>query len=422
MNLKSLSKKDLENLKIKLEAEYQKYLEQNLNLDMSRGKPCKAQLDLSNQLLESINYISQENIDTRNYGVLDGISECKNLFSEILDIPANNIIIGGNSTLNMIYDCITRLFIWGSKGNLPWIKHKNIKILCPCPGYDRHFNILEKFNFEMIPINITENGIDIEKVEKLSKEDESIKGIICVPLYSNPTGVCYSDETVSRLAKMETKASDFKIFWDNAYAIHHIYENKSLLNIFTECLKYKTEDRLLYFFSTSKVTFAGAGISILAGSENTITETKNHLNIQTIGYDKINQLRTVNFLKNKENTLLHMKKHSEILKPKFEIVLNSLFSNFSKTDVIKWSKPLGGYFVSIYTMKNCASKIINLCKNAGLILTKAGSTYPKNQDISDNNIRIAPSYPYEDELEKAMHLFCICVKIVSIEKLLQNLE
>lgn len=417
-NFMDLSKDQLLIYKNKLEKEYNKFLNENLSLDMSRGKPCKEQLDLSNSILNMNEYISKDGIDLRNYGLLDGIEEAKELFSDILSINKENIIIGGNSTLNTIYDCVTRLYIFGYRGHTPWRKLSKVKILCPVPGYDRHFDIFEEFGFEMININITKNGIDIDTVEELCKNDELIKGIICVPLYSNPTGTCYSDETIKRLAKMETKAKDFKIFWDNAYAIHYVYEKVDIFDIFTACKPYNTEDRILYFFSTSKINFPGSGIAILAGSKNTISDAKSHLLKQTIGYDKINQLRSVKFLKNKENTLELMKKHADILKPKFDIVLNTLEKNFKNNNLLKWEKPLGGYFVSVDTLEGLAKDVVEMCKKAGVILTDAGSTYPKKLDLKNTNIRIAPSFTKEDELKKAMDIFCICVKLTSIEKIL----
>lgn len=417
-NFYNLTKKELLQEKEKLQKQYNNYLKQNLNLDMSRGKPCKQQLDLSNDMLNINDYISNYNIDLRNYGILDGIKEAKQFFGNLLDINENNIIIGGNSTLNMIYDVIARLYMFGYMDNTPWCNLEKVKFLCPVPGYDRHFDILEKFSFEMINIPIIENGINMDIVEDLCKNDESIKGIICVPLYSNPTGTCYSKETVERLAKMETKAKDFKIFWDNAYAIHYVYEKVELYNIFKACEKYNTQDRILYFFSTSKINFPGGGVSLLAGSDNTIKDTLKHLSKQTIGYDKINQLRTVKFLKNKENTLKFMDKHANILKPKFDIVLNTLEENFSNNPILKWEKPKGGYFVAVDTLEGLAKKVVVMCKELGVTLTDAGSTYPKKQDPKDSNIRIAPSFPSLEELQEAINIFCLCVKIATIDKFL----
>mgnify|MGYP001624305722 CR=1 FL=1 len=417
-NFYNLTKKELLQEKEKLQKQYNNYLKQNLNLDMSRGKPCKEQLDLSNDMLNINDYISNDNIDLRNYGILDGIKEAKQFFGNLLDINENNIIIGGNSTLNMIYDEIARLYMFGYMDNTPWCNLEKVKFLCPVPGYDRHFDILEKFGFEMINIPVTENDINMDIVEDLCKNDESIKGIICVPLYSNPTGTCYSKETVERLAKMKTKAKDFKIFWDNAYAIHYIYEKVELYNIFEACEKYNTQDRILYFFSTSKINFPGGGVSLLAGSDNTIKDTLKHLSKQTIGYDKINQLRTVKFLKNKENTLKFMDKHANILKSKFDIVLNTLEENFSNNPILKWEKPKGGYFVAVDTLEGLAKKVVVMCKELGVTLTDAGSTYPKKQDPKNSNIRIAPSFPSLEELQEAINIFCLCVKIATIDKFL----
>lgn len=417
-NYNNMSKEELIQQRNELKKQYDKYLLEKLELNMSRGKPCKEQLDLSNELLYINDYISKDNIDLRNYGILDGIDEAKELFSNILNINKDNIIIGGNSTLNMIYDAIVRLYIFGYSGSTPWGKLDKVKFLCPVPGYDRHFDILEEFGFEMINIPITKDGIDMDMVERLCKEDQLIKGIICVPLYSNPTGTCYSQQTVERLAKMETKAQDFKIFWDNAYAIHHIYEKIELYDIFKACKKYNTENRILYFFSTSKINFPGSGIALLAGSDETIKDTKKRLSKQTIGYNKINQLKTAKFLKDKENTLKIMEKHAQILKPKFNIVLETLEKNFKNNEILKWEKPLGGYFVSVDTMEGLAKKVVNMCKEAGVVLTDAGSTYPKKLDPKDTNIRLAPSFPSCEELQKAMDIFCICVKITTIDKML----
>ncbi|WP_317367545.1 aminotransferase class I/II-fold pyridoxal phosphate-dependent enzyme [uncultured Tyzzerella sp.] len=417
-NFNTLSKDQLLQCKKELKKQYDKYLIEKLNLNMSRGKPCKEQLDLSNDMLNINDYISSDNIDLRNYGILDGIKEAKELFSNILNINKENIIIGGNSTLNMIYDAISRLYTFGYMDNTPWCKLQKVKFLCPVPGYDRHFDILKKFNIEMINIPITENGINMDMVESLCKEDEYIKGIICVPLYSNPTGTCYSKENIDRLAKMKTKAKDFKIFWDNAYAIHHIYERVELYNIFDACNKYNTQDRIMYFFSTSKINFPGGGVSLIAGSDNTIKDTLKHLSTQTIGYDKINQLRTVKFLKNKQNTLTLMDKHANILKPKFDIVLNTLNTNFKDNPILKWDSPKGGYFVSVYTLDGLAKKVVDMCKGIGVILTDAGSTYPNMLDPKDSNIRLAPSFPTTTELQKAMDIFCLCVKIATIDKMI----
>ena len=417
MNYKEMTKKELlEELEL-VRQKYKEYLKCGLNLDMSRGKPSDEQLDLSNDILKIDTFKTKDGKDARNYGILDGIEEAKELFSDILDLPKENILIGGNSTLNMLYDCIARLYMFGDGENKPWHKYDKIKILCLVPGYDRHFDIMEEFGFEMININLTKDGFDIEKVRSLCKDDDSVKGIICVPVHSNPTGVCFSKKALENLASLETKAKDFKIFYDNAYAIHHIYENIEIDNIFKLCKKYDTLDRLLYFFSTSKITFAGGGISMLCGSDKTIEYTKRHLSKQTIGYDKIAQLKTVLFLKNKNNTIEHMKKHANILKPKFDIVFSKLEENFKDNAILSWENPKGGYFVSVNTEKNLAKEVVRLCKGCGLILTNAGSTYPYKKDENNSNIRIAPSYPPLDELQTAMDIFCICVRLATLEKM-----
>lgn len=421
-DLANLTKAELIEIKEKLIIEYNNYVDKKLSLDMSRGKPDKTQLNLSNRILNNLDsFISEEGIDARNYGVLDGLKEIKDLFSELLDIPASQIIIGGNSSLNLIYDSIARLFMFGSLGEPPWHKHKKIKMICPCPGYDRHFAILNEFGIEMIVVPMTKHGPDMDKVEELVKHDASIRGIVCIPLYSNPTGICYSDEVVERLAKMQTAAKDFKIIWDNAYAVHHLYNEIKLLNIIEVAKKYNTQDRILYFFSTSKVTFAGAGVAIVASGEKNIEDIKKRLAIQTIGYDKLNQLRTAKFFKNAQAVKEHMKKHAEILKPKFDIVLNYLEENFSENHLLKWETPLGGYFISVDTMNGCAKEVVRLAKEAGVILTDAGATYPHKNDPHDSNIRIAPSFAEVEELKTAVQIFGICVKIASVNKLLEQI-
>lgn len=399
---------------------YNAFKAQNFNLDMSRGKPAPAQLNLSNGILDNPvdTYINSEGIDVRNYGTLNGIKECRELFSSLLDIPADNIIIGGNSSLNLIYDAIARLYIFGSLGSTPWGKLDKVKILCPVPGYDRHFAICEEFGFEMISVPMSENGPDMDMVEKLASEDDSIKGIICVPLYSNPDGICYSDDTVERLAKMKTAAEDFKIFWDNAYAVHHIYKEVKLLNIFEECKKYGTDDRILYFFSTSKVTFPGSGVALMASGDRYIEDIRRRFGIQTIGYNKVNQLLTCNFFRTPEGIKQHMKKLGDMLKEKFDVVLDTLDREFDGTGLLKWHKPMGGYFISVYTIDGCAKETVRLAKEAGLSLTNAGAAYPYGKDPHDSNIRIAPSYPNVEELKIAMELFCVCTKLASVNKLL----
>lgn len=419
-DFRNLSKEELINLKADLEKAYKDVKAKNLSLDMSRGRPAASQLDLSNGVLNTLEtYITQEGIDARNYGILDGLKETKKLFSDLLGIPTSKIIIGGNSSLNLLYDTMARLYIFGALGSTPWGKLDKVKFICPCPGYDRHFAIIEEFGFEAVPVPIYENGPDMDIVEKLAK-DPAVKGFIGVPLYSNPGGVCYSDEVVERLAKMETAAEDFKIFWDNAYGVHHIYKETKLMDIFEACKKYGNEDRVLYFFSTSKITFPGSGVALMAASEAYVEEIKKHLGIQTIGFNKLNQLRTIEFFKDADGIREHMKKLAALLRPKFDIVLTKLSDEFAQTDLLKWNKPDGGYFISVDTLNGCAKEVVRLAKEAGVVLTKAGATYPHGDDPNDSNIRLAPSFPNTAELKEAIQVFCICVKLASVNKILSE--
>ncbi len=420
-----MSKSELLSLKLDLENQYINFKEKDLNLNIARGKPSIEQINLSREMLDIIDSesscVSENGLDCLNYGGIDGILEMKKIFSEILGIKQENIIVGGNSSLNMMFDTISCFMTSGNSTEKPWIEQKDIKFLCPCPGYDRHFSILEYFNIEPIIINMNEDGPDMDSVERLVHEDGSIKGIWCVPKYSNPQGYTYSDEVVRRFAKLHPKASDFRIFWDNAYAVHDLSETPTnLLNIMDECIKQGNEDLPIVFCSTSKITFPGAGVAALGASNNNINLLKKRYAVQTIGYDKVNQLRHAYFLKDYKNILKHMKKHREILKPKFDIVLKYLKENFNENKIASFTEPKGGYFVSVNVMNGCASRVVELCKNAGLILTNAGATFPKGKDKYNNNIRIAPSYPEKDELSLAMQLFCICVKLATIEKLLTS--
>lgn len=417
----SYSRDELITLKKELDAKYTEYKARNLALDMSRGKPAGSQLDVTNGILDALeSYITEDGLDARNYGVLDGIPEAKRLFSELLNIPAEKIIIGGNSSLNLMYDTMVRLMLFGTQGYTPWSKLPVVKFLCPSPGYDRHFAICEDLGIEMITIPMKEDGPDMELVEDLVAHDESIKGIWCVPLYSNPQGVCYSEEVVARLGAMKTAAPDFRIFWDNAYGVHHIYSEEKLADIFEVTEKAGNENRVYYFFSTSKITFPGAGVALMASSLSNVAEIKKHMGIQTIGHDKINQLRTVHYFKNADGVRLHMKKLAEELKPKFDIVLTTLEKELAGTGLASWSKPLGGYFVAVDTYEGCAKETVALAKEAGVIMTNAGATFPYKKDLHDRNIRIAPTYPTVEELQTAMELFCVCVKLAGVNKLLEN--
>ncbi len=423
MNISAdMTKEQLLACQAQLQTEYDRLKNCNLQLNMSRGNPSVEQLDLSNGVLTvpMDNYITAEGVDVRNYGILDGIKEVKQLFSELLEIKEDNIIVGGNSSLNLIYDAFARLYIFGKLGSTPWGKLDKVKIICPTPGYDRHFAICEEFGFEMISVPFTKEGVDMDAIEKLCEDDPSIKGIICVPLYSNPTGWCFRDSTVERLVKMKTAAEDFTIFWDNAYAIHHIYKENKLANIFEEAYKYGNEDRILYFFSTSKVTFPGSGVAIVASGDKYIEEIKHHFGKQTIGYNKINQLRTYNFFKNADGIKEHMKKLGAILKSKFDLVLDTLDKEFKDSKILTWNKPDGGYFITAYSIDGCAKEIVRLAKECGLILTPAGACYPYGNDPHDNTMRIAPSYPDLDTLKSAIEVYCVCVKLATVNKLLTN--
>jgi DNA-binding transcriptional MocR family regulator len=417
-----MSKIELEkNLKAEKEV-YEKFCAQAIKLDMSRGKPCKEQLDLSLKMLDlarSASDLKTENgFDARNYAILDGIPEIKRLYADILNVEEREIIAGGSSSLDMMYDAVQRGMQFGFGGLAPWNCLEKIKFLCPSPGYDRHFSICGLFGIEMIPIGLNDDGPDMDEIEKLCAADGSIKGIWCVPRFSNPTGIIYSDEVVRRLSKMKA-AEDFRIFWDNAYAIHVLNDGaRELLDILPECKKAGNPDRVFIFSSTSKVTFAGAGVAFFASSEKNIKEAKNILSIQTIGPDKINQLRHARFLKDKANTLEHMKKHAEILKPKFDAVLKVLLNGLDESGVAEWTKPDGGYFISVNAFPFTAKRVVELAKKAGVIFTQAGATYPYGNDPLDRNIRFAPSLPPLEELITATEIFVNCIKIAAIERLL----
>ena len=423
MDITNLSKVKLLALKEDLEKQYADFQAQNLKLDMSRGKPAGTQLDLTNGILFTLTkYITEDGVDARNYGGLDGIPEAKKLFSGLLDIPTEKIIIGGNSSLNLMYDTMVRFMLFGTGGNTPWSKLDKVKFLCPSPGYDRHFGICEDLGIEMITIPMTEHGPDMDLVEKLAAEDPAIKGIWCVPLYSNPQGIIYSDETVERLGSMKTAAPDFRIMWDNAYGVHHIYTENKVKDIFTVCEQAGNPNRVFYFFSTSKITFPGAGVALLAASPENIVEIKKHMGMQTIGHDKLNQLRTVTYLKNPEGVRDHMEKLAAELRPKFDVVLETLDRELAGTGLAKWTKPQGGYFVAIDTLPGCAKATVALAKSAGVTMTGAGATFPYKKDPNDTNIRIAPTYPTYDELKIAIALFCVCVKLAGVNKLLETAE
>ncbi|MCX7921844.1 MAG: aminotransferase class I/II-fold pyridoxal phosphate-dependent enzyme [Clostridia bacterium] len=422
----SNSIQDLQEYMSQLRKKYDEFKAKGLSYNMSRGKPCTEQLDLSMKMLDypnsSDSCISVDGTDCRNYGGVDGLPEVKELFSQMLEVSTNEIIIGGNSSLNLMHDTIARAIIHGVYGSeLTWGKLPKVKFLCPSPGYDRHFAICELFDIEMINIDMNSDGPDMEAVEKYVREDESIKGIWCIPKYSNPDGITYSDEVVDRLASMVTKAKDFRIFWDNAYVVHHLSDkHDQLKNILEACKAAGNPDRVFIFTSTSKLSFSGAGISMFAASENNINYTRKQISVQTIGPDKINQLRHVHFFKSMQDIEQHMKKHASILKPKFDIVLNVLESELSGKNIAWWNRPNGGYFISFNTMDGCAKAVVAMAAEAGITLTAAGATFPYGKDPRDRNIRLAPSYPSLDELKTAIEVFCICVQLVSLEKIINQ--
>ena len=421
----NLSPQECENELNRLNLLYEKIKAKDLKLDISRGKPGFDQCDISDELFHQITdeagYKSRTGIDCRNYGGLDGLDELKNIFGEILGVPAAQVIVSGNSSLNLMFDFITQCMVSGINGCAPWAKQGTVKFLCPVPGYDRHFSVTEYYGVEMINIECDENGPNMDEVEKLVAEDESIKGMWCVPKYSNPTGIVYGDETVRRIANMKTAAKDFVVMWDNAYAYHYIEEGIApLLGIYDECVKAGNPDRALIFTSTSKITFPGAGVAVMAGGAELTLQIKKRMGNQTIGPDKLNQLRHARMFKTTEDIKVHMARHAAILKPKFEVVLNAFENELEGLGIAQWSKPAGGYFINLDLLDGCAARTAELCKNAGLVLTGAGATYPYGKDARDRNLRIAPSYPECAELEPAAALLCICVRIAALEKLKNN--
>lgn len=418
-----ISKEELLKEKESLLQAYEEWQKRGLTLNMARGKPSAEQLDLAYGLLNAVNGDTildmNTEIDTRNYGGVDGIKPAKELIASMVDADPEDVIVYGNSSLNMMFDTIGRAMMKGICGGTPWCQQKGLKWLCPAPGYDRHFGVTEYYGFELITIPMHEDGPDMDMVEKLVSEDEKIKGIWCVPKYSNPTGITFSDETVRRFAKLKPAAPDFRIMWDNAYIIHDVTDNgDKLLSLMDECKKNGTEDMPIMFTSTSKITFPGSGVSAFACSENNMKVLKKRYNFQTIGFDKINMLRHALYLKDSKGLIEYMKKHKALLAPKFECVLTALDSEVKQTGTAKWETPNGGYFVSVDVMDGTAKEVVRLCKEAGVVLTGAGATYPYGKDPKDSNIRIAPSFPCVEELEKAMQIFCVCVKLAAVNKLL----
>ena len=423
---KDRSREELLQEKELLEAKFQEIKGKGLKLDMSRGKPSEAQLNLSMGMMDVLNSTTDlrcsVGVDCRNYGVLDGIPEAKELLADMTEVSPDNIIIYGNSSLNVMYDTVARSMTHGVCGSTPWCKLDEVKFLCPVPGYDRHFAITEYFGIKMINIPMTESGPDMDLVEQYVNNDPSVKGIWCVPKYSNPKGITYSDETVLRFARLKPAAEDFRIYWDNAYGIHHLYEDKqdNLIEILMACKQEGNPDMVFKFCSTSKVSFPGSGVAAIGASKRNIDFIKQQMTIQTIGHDKLNQLRHVRFFKDIHGMVLHMRKHADILRPKFETVLNGLKNELGGLEIGSWLEPRGGYFISFDALPGCAKAIVAKAKEAGLVMTPAGATFPYGKDPQDSNIRIAPSYPTPEELAVAVELFVLCVKLVSIDKILEE--
>ncbi|MCC8137863.1 MAG: aminotransferase [Clostridiales bacterium] len=421
---KSMNREQLLAERAVVETRYNEMKAKDLKLDMSRGKPSKAQLDLSNGMMDvlssSADLTCSSGVDCRNYGVMDGIPEARKLLADMSEVPEKNILIYGNSSLNVMFDTVARAMSMGVCGHTPWGQLEKVKFLCPVPGYDRHFGITEFFGIEMINVPLLPTGPDMDLVERLAANDPLIKGIWCVPKYSNPTGISYSDETVLRFANLKPAAKDFRIFWDNAYSIHHLYDDDRdvILELLTEATKAGNEDLVYKFISTSKVSFPGSGIAAFAASEANLADARRALFYQTIGHDKLNQLRHVRFFKDMDGVHEHMRKHAAILRPKFEAVEQGLERELGGLEIGTWTKPKGGYFISFDSLDGCAKKIVAKAKEAGVTMTGAGATFPYGKDPKDCNIRIAPSFPTEEELALATEIFVLSVKLVSLDKML----
>ena len=423
-----LSREELLALKEQLSIAYEEEKAKGLKLDMSRGKPGFSQLALSMPMMDVITSDSDMRTmlgnDTRNYGDLDGIGECRRLMADMMSVKKDNVIVCGNSSLNVMYDTVSRSFTHGVNGCTPWFKLDKVKFLCPVPGYDRHFKITETFGIEMINIPLYDDGPDMDMVEEYVNNDPTVKGIWCVPKYSNPTGISYSDEVVKRFAALKPAAEDFRIYWDNAYCIHHLYEDTQdeILNILDECEKAGNPNMVYIFSSTSKISFPGSGVSAIASSLENIKFILSHMTVQTIGHDKINQLRHARFFKDINGLNAHMKKHAELLRPKFAAVLDALDSEIAGLEIGTWIKPRGGYFISFNSMPGCAKAIVAMCKDLGVVMTGAGATFPYGKDPEDSNIRIAPTFPSVEEMAVAAKVFVLCVKLVSVNKILADME
>ena len=420
----NMNRDELLALRSELQAEYEKAQALGLKLDMSRGKPGADQLDLCEGLLTAVSTSEEAYLgvtDLRNYGGLDGIAPMKELFAELLGVSASEVIVGGNSSLNMMYDTIARAMLFGILGETPWSRQGEIKFLCPSPGYDRHFAVCEVFGIKMIPVEMKKDGPDMDAVEALVSSDASIKGIWCVPKYSNPQGITYSDAVVDRFAALKPAAKDFRIFWDNAYCVHDLTDTPDTLKeILSACKAAGNPNMVFEFASTSKVSFPGAGVAVMAASEENIEAIKKIITFQTIGPDKINQMRHVRYFKDADGVHAHMKKQAALLAPKFDIVCDTLEKELSGLGIASWVRPNGGYFVSLDVLPGCAKAVHALLKDANVVMTKAGATYPYGNDPKDSNLRIAPTLPTVSELEAAMKMLCLCVRLAAVNKLLAD--
>jgi aspartate/methionine/tyrosine aminotransferase len=420
--LSALAPEDLQQLRTDLMQRYTRICDRKLSLDITRGKPSPEQLDLSNGLLDMVSshdFHSAGGVDCRNYGGLEGLPEARTLFAAYMDVAPEEIIIAGNSSLTLMYDTFLRAMQHGVGGDAPpWSRQPAVKFICPSPGYDRHFAICEQLGIEMLPVAMTADGPDMDAVESLAARDAGVKGIWCVPLYSNPTGAVYSDDTVDRLARMATRAADFRIFWDNAYAVHYFGERPARVrSILDACKAAGNPDRPLLFGSTSKITFPGAGLAMMAGSTRNMGWVRDHLFFQTIGPDKLNQLRHVRFFSDLASIHAHMEKHAAIVRPRFQAVQEILTHELSGKGIASWTRPEGGYFVSFDAPDGCARAIVKMAAEAGVKLTPAGATYPLRKDPRDNNIRIAPTFASVEDVRTAVEVLAICTQIVAIDHL-----